>query len=144
MCGIAGFIGRERQDHIVEEMLEAQAYRGPDDRGMFAEQVGEKYIHLGHNRLSIQDLSSRGHQVGVWFYSTAMDRVSLYFIPLQVAVFASLPVLMRSRFEPKFMTLMVIAYYASVYIVWLGFAAWAYMWLPYENILPVWLDGWLW
>ncbi len=62
MCGIVGFIGRERQDDITERMLEIQAYRGPDDRGMFAEQVGEKYIHLGHNRLSIQDLSSHGHQ----------------------------------------------------------------------------------
>lgn len=62
MCGIVGFIANERQDITVEKMLEVQAYRGPDDRGVFVEQLDESYVHLGHNRLSIQDLSSHGHQ----------------------------------------------------------------------------------
>ena len=62
MCGIVGFIGKERRDDIVEKMLEIQAYRGPDDRGIYVEQIGSHYIHLGHNRLSIQDLSAHGHQ----------------------------------------------------------------------------------
>ena len=62
MCGIVGFISKERRDSSVEKMLAVQAYRGPDDRGIFVEQIGEQYVHLGHNRLSIQDLSSHGHQ----------------------------------------------------------------------------------
>ena len=62
MCGIVGFTRKERQDDIVENMLEVQAYRGPDDRGVWVEQIGDRHIHLGHNRLSIQDLSSHGHQ----------------------------------------------------------------------------------
>ena len=62
MCGIVGFIGKERQDDIAEKMLEVQAYRGPDDRGIFVTQISNQHIHFGHNRLSIQDLSSHGHQ----------------------------------------------------------------------------------
>jgi len=62
MCGIVGCIGNERSDSIVESMLDVQAYRGPDDSGIFIEQIKDSYVHLGHNRLSIQDLSSHGHQ----------------------------------------------------------------------------------
>jgi hypothetical protein len=71
----------------------------------------------------------------VWFYSTAVDRVSLYFIPLQIAVFASLPVLLRGKLDPKLTTFLVIAYYGLVYFVWLGFASWSFAWVPYQNIL---------
>lgn len=62
MCGIVGFISPKREDSSVEKMLAVQAYRGPDDRGVFVEQIAGSYIHLGHNRLSIQDLSAHGHQ----------------------------------------------------------------------------------
>jgi len=62
MCGIVGFISKQRADDTVKVMLNIQAYRGPDDTGVFVEQVSDHYIHFGHNRLSIQDLSSHGHQ----------------------------------------------------------------------------------
>jgi asparagine synthase (glutamine-hydrolysing) len=62
MCGIVGFLSPKREDTTMEKMLEVQAYRGPDDRGVFVEKVEEYFVHLGHNRLSIQDLSSHGHQ----------------------------------------------------------------------------------
>ncbi|MEA1954185.1 MAG: asparagine synthase (glutamine-hydrolyzing) [Campylobacterota bacterium] len=62
MCGIVGFISPKREDNTVEKMLAVQAYRGPDDKGIFVEKINDQYIHLGHNRLSIQDLSSHGHQ----------------------------------------------------------------------------------
>lgn len=62
MCGIVGFISKERTDHTVEKMLKVQAYRGPDDSGTFVEQISGQYVHLGHNRLSIQDVTSHGHQ----------------------------------------------------------------------------------
>ena len=60
MCGLVGFIAKSQKLKIVENMLKIQTYRGPDDSGIyFDEQSG---VHLGHNRLSIQDLSSHGHQ----------------------------------------------------------------------------------
>ena len=62
MCAIVGFISSKRENNTIEKMLEVQAYRGPDDRGVFIEKINKQYIHLGHNRLSIQDLSSHGHQ----------------------------------------------------------------------------------
>jgi len=43
-------------------MLRVQDHRGPDDRGISVKQAGEQYVHFGHNRLSIQDLSLHGHQ----------------------------------------------------------------------------------
>ena len=62
MCGIVGFISPKRDEDSVEKMLQVQAYRGPDDRGVFVEQIGNRVVHFGHNRLAILDLSSHGHQ----------------------------------------------------------------------------------
>jgi len=60
MCGIAGFIGPEGSDSqvILEDMLSAIAYRGPDDSGTWV----QDNVAIGHLRLSIIDLSSRAHQ----------------------------------------------------------------------------------
>lgn len=57
MCGIAGFIGRG-DDSDLERMLDTISHRGPDDRGVFRD--GD--VRLGHQRLSIIDLSPAGHQ----------------------------------------------------------------------------------
>jgi asparagine synthase (glutamine-hydrolysing) len=61
MCGINGIIGFEPSDSILEKvrkMNAAVAHRGPDDTGTY--QHGQ--VTLGHQRLSIIDLSSAGHQ----------------------------------------------------------------------------------
>ena len=71
----------------------------------------------------------------VGFASTAVDRMALYFTPIQVAVFARLPYLANRQFTPRAVTLMVISGYALVLFVWLNFAGHAYAWLPYRNIL---------
>ncbi len=65
MCGIVGIWDfRQGSDKIsqglIESMRDAIAYRGLDDAGIF---IDEKYnLALGHRRLSIIDLSPRGHQ----------------------------------------------------------------------------------
>lgn len=79
----------------------------------------------------------------VLIVSTATDRVSLYLIPLQVAVFANLPLLLRGKLSPKLTASIVISYYGAVYFIWLIFAKWSGWWVPYQNILPEWLNGWL-
>ena len=60
MCGIAGFAGEQNADaaRVLDGMLALLAHRGPDDRGIWAADA----VALGHVRLSIIDLSSRGHQ----------------------------------------------------------------------------------
>lgn len=60
MCGIVGFVDKNKRTDIIDNMLEVQSHRGPDDRGEFFDK--KTGVHFGHNRLSIQDLSSYGHQ----------------------------------------------------------------------------------
>ncbi len=60
MCGLVGFVSLKHKDGVLRDMLNIQSYRGPDDNGYFID--NDTGVHLGHNRLSIQDLSSNGHQ----------------------------------------------------------------------------------
>ena len=56
MCGIAGFNWPDQ--FIVEKMAETLRHRGPDDLGFYV----DSNVSLGHSRLSIIDISERGHQ----------------------------------------------------------------------------------
>lgn len=67
--------------------------------------------------------------------TTAVDRLSLYFTPLQVAVFGRLPILARPHLSPEVVHLGVVAGYGAVLFVWLNYSSHARYWLPYENIL---------
>ncbi|MCX6140087.1 MAG: asparagine synthase (glutamine-hydrolyzing), partial [Candidatus Kapabacteria bacterium] len=62
MCGIAGLVderlGTSDIADIGARMLEVMAHRGPDHRGIWT----SPSLFLGHNRLSILDLSSASHQ----------------------------------------------------------------------------------
>lgn len=62
MCGIAGFYDermvREDRNGLMDQMLETIAHRGPDARGI--RHYGP--LTLGHNRLSIIDLSEEANQ----------------------------------------------------------------------------------
>jgi hypothetical protein len=61
--------------------------------------------------------------------SAAVDRISLYLIPLQIAVLARIPLLFPSRL---FGTATVIIYSFAVEFVWLNFAQFARLWVPYS------------
>jgi len=56
MCGINGFNWPDSE--LIKKMNQAISHRGPDDSGIL---VDEKFS-LGHQRLSIIDLSVQGHQ----------------------------------------------------------------------------------
>ena len=61
MCGIAGIFRRDgaaADPAPLDSMLDAIRHRGPDDRGAWSSGA----CALGHVRLSILDLSQRGHQ----------------------------------------------------------------------------------
>ena len=60
MCGIVTTIGYSRED--VNVMLDAIQHRGKDYRGINEFKAYDKTIVLGHNRLSINDISSAGNQ----------------------------------------------------------------------------------
>ena len=48
MCGIAGFLGHKNIDHrqIIQTMINAIQYRGPDDHGVYLEIDGEEKYSL--------------------------------------------------------------------------------------------------
>lgn len=71
--------------------------------------------------------------------STAVDRVALYWIPLQLFVLSRLPDAMAQQPELNAIwTRLVVAYSAVVLFVWLSFATHAYAWLPYQFYPWVW------
>jgi asparagine synthase (glutamine-hydrolysing) len=55
MCGIAGYVGTTIADLMLSKKI---AHRGPDDYGLYQDGL----VHLEHRRLSIIDVSERGHQ----------------------------------------------------------------------------------
>jgi hypothetical protein len=72
--------------------------------------------------------------------STAVDRVALYWIPLQLFVLSRLPnVLGPKNGRNAFWVCAVVAYSATVHFVWLVFADTSFAWLPYQFYPWVWL-----
>ena len=62
MCGIVGYVSNKEMPYITE-MVGSIKHRGPDDYGIHVDSIDDRtHVHLAHARLSIQDLSSRGHQ----------------------------------------------------------------------------------
>jgi hypothetical protein len=67
--------------------------------------------------------------------STSLDRIGLYMLPLQLAVFSRLPsVLGRSGAAVRAWTTTVVVCYALVEFVWLNFATHAVYWIPYKFV----------
>lgn len=66
--------------------------------------------------------------------STALDRMALYLLPVQLVVFSHLPDVYyaKTRASPKRTALLIIVYFALVQFVWLNFANYAGYWLPYQ------------
>lgn len=66
MCGFTGFLDRraglskEEAQSLAERMNQRLTHRGPDDQGLWLDP--HHGLVLAHRRLSILDLSSRGHQ----------------------------------------------------------------------------------
>jgi hypothetical protein len=89
----------------------------------------EKRLWLWMSALSLLTLPL------VLLSSTAVDRVALYFIPLQMFAFARLPLLASSARSYNLVVLAVVGYYALVLFVWLNYASHAFAWLPYRNFL---------
>lgn len=67
--------------------------------------------------------------------SSAVDRVALYLIPLQLYVFSRLPRLAKGTQARAMIVLAIIGYYAAVQFVWLNFASHADAWVPYKIAL---------
>jgi asparagine synthase (glutamine-hydrolysing) len=60
MCGVAGIFDHQQDISVdaLKRMRDVLVHRGPDDQGLYAEQG----VGLAHTRLSIIELSEKGHQ----------------------------------------------------------------------------------
>ena len=67
--------------------------------------------------------------------STLIDRILIYFIPLQLVVYSRLPFLNKDTIQPIYTKLAIIIFYAIVNFVWLNYSKHSPAWLPYKNIL---------
>lgn len=61
--------------------------------------------------------------------STAVDRMSLYILPLQLAVLSRVPLAFNSTAVGRSV---ILTYAALVEFVWLNFAQHAHLWVPYQ------------
>ena len=66
MCGIAGYIHRESCSDACQEIehkiANLQACRGPEAITSSSSRMGDYHVHLYHQRLRIQDLSTSADQ----------------------------------------------------------------------------------
>ena len=69
--------------------------------------------------------------------STALDRIGLYLIPMQLAVFSHLPQAYSKLCNTKITVLLSLCYAGLTLFVWLFFGHHALYWLPYQSLLAV-------
>jgi asparagine synthase (glutamine-hydrolysing) len=63
MCGISFYFSKDKPyEKELRESLRLTSHRGPDSSGTYFKETKNGFLGLGHNRLSIIDLSSSGSQ----------------------------------------------------------------------------------
>lgn len=67
--------------------------------------------------------------------STTIDRMALYFLPMQLVIFSRVPLLIGSTYNRTLFVLVVLLFYITTLFVWLNFGNFSSHWLPYQNIL---------
>lgn len=72
--------------------------------------------------------------------STAVDRIALYWIPLQIFVWSRLPMVLKTYYGSiLFWVVVIVFYYFLVLFVWIFFADFSWAWIPYQFYPWVWL-----
>ncbi|MDO8591381.1 MAG: EpsG family protein [bacterium] len=64
--------------------------------------------------------------------STAVDRIALFLLPIQLYIFSHLPISVRPWRVSNIATLGILCIYASAMLVWFEFSPWSIYWLPYR------------
>lgn len=76
--------------------------------------------------------------------TTAVDRIALYWIPLQVFVWSRVPDMVSGKQRRRSVWVYgIVAYSAAVLFVWLFFAVHAFAWVPYQFYPWVALMEWM-
>ncbi len=80
-------------------------------------------------------LASIGSLFFVGYFSSAVDRISFYLIPLQLYVWSRVPFLFSDSVIRGGFVVGICLIYAAAFFVWLNFAEHAYYWVPYQTVL---------
>jgi hypothetical protein len=67
--------------------------------------------------------------------STALDRMALYLLPLQLVVFSRLPDVVGKGRNARMVAAIVVLFYGTVQFTWLNYATYANYWIPYRSYL---------
>jgi len=54
MCGIAGFIVKEKKENLISDFVNEISHRGPDDQSYLINSLSNQKLHIGSSRLSIR------------------------------------------------------------------------------------------
>ena len=68
-------------------------------------------------------------------YSTFVDRIAIYFLPIQMVVFSRVPALIQSDYIRTYFVILVLFMYFLALFIWLYFGNFSSFWLPYKNML---------
>ena len=66
MCGIASIVSRNNNEETISSMLDIMKHRGRDCTSILTAKHNDRNVYLGHNRLSINDVSTAGNQPMVY------------------------------------------------------------------------------
>ncbi|NHQ59221.1 EpsG family protein [Chlorobium sp. BLA1] len=66
--------------------------------------------------------------------STTIDRMALYFLPMQLVILSRTPSLIKSTYVRTLFILSVLFLYIGALFVWLNFGTHSSNWLPYQNL----------
>ena len=67
--------------------------------------------------------------------STAIDRINIYFIPIQLYVWSRIPLVISDRMTRTLVILAIISIYGGSFLVWLNWADNSGNWIPYSSLL---------
>ena len=98
-------------------------------RGKFKEKFYDEKLWLIFSVISVALFPAS------YFYSTFIDRIAIFFLPLQLVILSRIPILIQSKFNRAIFILGVVVVYSSALFVWLNFGNHSNEWLPYQNIL---------
>ena len=62
MCGIASIVSKTDNEKTISLMLDIMKHRGRDCTSILTAKHNDRNVYLGHNRLSINDVSTAGNQ----------------------------------------------------------------------------------
>ena len=94
---------------------------------LFPERIKRLYLFIA--------LGSIISLVFVFNFSTLVDRINIYFIPIQLFVYSNMSNLFREKLNYNFVILSVLIIYFVYFFAWAFFGSFSAAWFPYKNIL---------